>query len=197
VYYGFAQFLPLSYRPGVGRASKRIRASVARRLLKSAGDNINIEARVDFGDGSHVSVGSCSGIGARSRVEAAVIEDGVMIGPELLVLSRNHTFSDPDQWVGRQGVTERMPIHIGEGSWIGARVTILPGIHIGRQCVVGAGSVVTRDVEDFSVVAGNPARLIRRWGQQANDEEVPGRANAGTDIDQSGDTDMGGTTHGN
>jgi maltose O-acetyltransferase len=62
-----------------------------------------------------------------------------------------------------------MPVTIGEGSWIGARVTILPGVQIGKMCVVGAGSVVTHDVEEYSVVAGNPARLIRRWGPFALD----------------------------
>ena len=169
LYYGFAQYLPLSYRPVIGKLSKALRGSLAAGLLAHAGDNINIEPHVDFGDGSHVSVGAHSGIGAHSRVEAIVIEDGVMVGPHLLTLSRNHLFSDPDTWIGHQGRTERMPVRIGEGSWIGARVTILPGVQIGRMCVVGAGSVVTRDVEDFSVVGGNPARLIRRWGPFASD----------------------------
>ena len=168
LYYGFAQFLPMSHRPLVGRLAKAIRGSISSGLLAHAGVNINIEPRVDFGDGSHVSVGDHSGIGARSRIEAAVIEDGVIIGPELLVVSRNHLLVDPDEWIGHQGVTERLPVRVGEGSWIGARVTLLPGVQIGRQCVVGAGSVVTHDVEDYSVVAGNPARLIRRWGPYAS-----------------------------
>ena len=169
LYYGFAQYIPKSHRPVVGRLSRDFRAVVARGVLAHAGPRVNIEPRVDFGDGSHVSVGAHSGIGAGSRIEAAVIEDGVIIGPELLAVSRNHLFSDPDEWIGHQGRSERLPVRVGEGSWIGARVTLLPGVQIGRQCVVGAGSVVTRDVEEFSVVAGNPARLIRRWGPFAPD----------------------------
>ena len=173
LYYGFAQFLPASYRPIVGRPARALRGFLARRLFARAGKNITVGARVDFGDGSSISLGDCSGIGMRSRVEAAVIDDGVIIGPQLLALARNHIFEDPDVWIGHQGVTEPQPVHIGEGSWIGARVTILPGVDIGRMCVVGVGSVVTHDVEDFSVVAGNPARLIHRWGPAAEEGQSP------------------------
>jgi maltose O-acetyltransferase len=170
LYYGFAQYLPASSRPVVGKAAKAIRRYLAAPLFKHAGPLINIERRVDFGSGSRIELGDRSSIGMHSRVEAASIADGVMIGPEFLALSRNHSFEDPDVWIGRQGSTESMPIRIDEGSWLGARVTVLPGVHIGRMCVVGACSVVTKDVEDFSVVAGNPARLIRRWGPAASVE---------------------------
>jgi acetyltransferase-like isoleucine patch superfamily enzyme len=54
------------------------------------------------------------------------------------------------------------PITIGEDCWIGGNVVVLPGVTIGRGVTVGAGSVVTKDVEDYVVVAGNPARVIRR-----------------------------------
>jgi len=53
------------------------------------------------------------------------------------------------------------PVRIGDGSWIGARAVILPGVTIGRRCVVAAGAVVSRDVPDDTLVAGNPARVVR------------------------------------
>ncbi len=165
LYYGIAARLPLSYHPGGGIA-RALRRICARHLLASAGSDINIESRVDFGDGSRVSLGDSSGIGLNSRVEAAHIAEGVIIGPELLVLSRNHRFEEPGVWIGRQGYTERQPVHIGRGSWIGARVTIMPGVRIGEFCVVAACAVVTKDVPDYSVVGGNPARIIRRWGPE-------------------------------
>jgi acetyltransferase-like isoleucine patch superfamily enzyme len=59
------------------------------------------------------------------------------------------------------GEVVEAPVHIGSGSWIGTRAIILPGVTIGRRCVVAAGAVVTRDVPDDALVAGNPARVVR------------------------------------
>jgi acetyltransferase-like isoleucine patch superfamily enzyme len=53
------------------------------------------------------------------------------------------------------------PIHIGDGTWVGARAIILPGVTIGRRCLIAAGAVVSRDVPDDTLVAGNPARVVR------------------------------------
>jgi acetyltransferase-like isoleucine patch superfamily enzyme len=53
------------------------------------------------------------------------------------------------------------PVRIGDGSWIGARAIILPGVTIGRRCLVAAGAVVSKDVPDDTLVAGNPARVVR------------------------------------
>ena len=62
---------------------------------------------------------------------------------------------------GGRAEYERAPVRIGDGTWVGARAMILPGVTIGKRVVVAAGSVVTRDVPDDSLVAGNPARVIR------------------------------------
>ncbi|WP_297571021.1 DapH/DapD/GlmU-related protein [uncultured Anaerovibrio sp.] len=82
------------------------------------------------------------------------IEDDVQIAGNVSVLSNNH---DPYE---RQLLTCK-PVHIKKGAWIGAGATILPGITVGRYAIVGAGSVVTKDVPDYSVAVGNPARVIK------------------------------------
>ena len=174
-YYGFAQFLPLSYRPG-GALWRSIRGFLARRMFASAGEHINIESRVEFGSGRNLRIGSHSGIGPRSQVGDLTIGDGVIVGAELLALTTNHKFDDPNVWIGRQGYSESRPISIGEGSWIGSRVTILPGVSVGRFAVVGAAAVVTRDVPDYAVVAGNPARVIRDWRITSAQAAVDGGA---------------------
>lgn len=59
-------------------------------------------------------------------------------------------------------------LEIGDDSWLGAGVIIMPNVKIGKMCVIGAGSVVTRDVPDFSVVVGSPARIIRTINNENN-----------------------------
>ncbi len=82
------------------------------------------------------------------------IEDDVQMAANVQILTNNH---DP---YDRQLLTVK-PVLIREGAWIGAGATILPGICIGKHAIVGAASVVTKDVPDYGVVVGNPARLIK------------------------------------
>lgn len=83
------------------------------------------------------------------------IEDEVMIAANAQLISNNHDLDN--RWI----ITCK-PIHIGRRVWIGAGATILPGVTIGENAVVGAGSVVTKDVEANTIVAGNPAKVIRK-----------------------------------
>ena len=75
------------------------------------------------------------------------------------------------------GVARRLcyakPVHIGNDCWIGANVTILPGVTIGNNCVIGAGSVVTRSIPDNSFAAGNPCRVIRELGDADSMKHKP------------------------
>lgn len=83
------------------------------------------------------------------------IEDNVMIGPQVTLLTANHAFDD--HFVLLVG-----KVTIKNNAWIGARATILPGITIGENAVVAGGAVVTKDVEANTVVGGNPARVLKR-----------------------------------
>lgn len=83
------------------------------------------------------------------------IDDDVQIAANVQLISNNHDLEN------RHVITCK-PVHICRSVWIGAGATILPGITIGENAVVGAGSVVTHDVEPNTIVAGNPAKLIRR-----------------------------------
>ena len=82
------------------------------------------------------------------------IEDDVMIAANVSVLSNNHDLYD-------RAVLTCKPVKICKGAWIGAGAIILAGVRIGRYAVVGAGSVVTKDVGDYEVAVGNPARIIK------------------------------------
>ncbi|MFZ6036592.1 MAG: acyltransferase [Patescibacteria group bacterium] len=81
--------------------------------------------------------------------------DDVLFGPGVKIISGNHGF------VARHAITVAPPIRIGSRVWIGANAIILPGVEIGDDSIVGAGSVVTHSFPEHSVIAGNPARLLR------------------------------------
>jgi acetyltransferase-like isoleucine patch superfamily enzyme len=99
-----------------------------------------------------------SAIVGRCRIE---IGDDVTTGPHLYVTDHNHRFDDPDLPIARQWVDEA-PVRIGDGAWLGAGVVVLAGTTIGRNVVVAAGAVVRGDVPDRCVVAGVPAKVVRR-----------------------------------
>lgn len=82
------------------------------------------------------------------------IDDGVMMGPEVALLTVNH---EPKNI----RVVKAAEIHIKQNAWLGARAIVLPGVVIGENAIVGSGAVVTKDVPDNSVVVGSPARVIR------------------------------------
>lgn len=87
------------------------------------------------------------------------LEDGALIGPQVKLITENHAEA-PDR---RQDVYSR-PIRIKRKAWLGAGVTVLPGVTIGENAIIGAGSVVTKDVPDNAIVAGVPAKVIRYIG---------------------------------
>jgi maltose O-acetyltransferase len=87
------------------------------------------------------------------------IDHCVSIGPKTVIHSANHNYRDSKTLIQQQGHTMK-PVVIEDDVWIGASTIILPGVTIKRGAVVAAGSVVTHDVEAYTVVAGNPAHKI-------------------------------------
>lgn len=86
-----------------------------------------------------------------------------MMGEDVLVEGGGHYFADPDKRIGDGPDILSKPLEIAGDVWIGARVTILPGCkRIGAHSIIGAGSVVTRDIPDYAIAGGNPARVIRK-----------------------------------
>ena len=115
----------------------------------------------ELGEGLSVGAGTAIGafgwIGASGRV---TIGRDVLLGPRVVILPENHRFAAPDRPIRTQGV-ERAGVTIEDDCWIGANVTLLAGVRVGKGSVVAAGAVVTRDIPPGSVAAGVPARVIR------------------------------------
>ena len=141
--------------------SKKVRAFCGKLILRHCGKNVNIEKGAHFS--SEVSIGDNSGIGVNCEVAPQVtIGNDVNKTPNTKIYTANHGMERIDIPMWRQESSPVEPVVIGNDVWIGARVIILPGVHIGDGAVIGAGSVVTKDVEPYCIVAGNPAKLIRK-----------------------------------
>ena len=129
-------------------------------MLAYCGKNVNIEKNAYFS--SKVSLGDYSGIGVNSKIYGRCkIGNYVMMGEDCTIITRNHKNDRTDIPMMEQGFEEEKPVEIGDDVWIGDRVTILPGVHIGQGCIIAAGAVVTHDLPPYSVSAGIPAKVIR------------------------------------
>lgn len=164
LYGAVGQNLPSSLFPVIGPLSKRVRYWCAKRLSKSCGKNVNIQtkARIEWRGG--LWIGDRSGVGSYSVVQTPVkIGKWVNMGPEVLIYRRHgHGFKRTDIPMQQQHDMDSKILEIGDDVWIGRRVIILQNCcHIGTGAIIGAGSVVTKDVPEYAIVAGNPARIIR------------------------------------
>ncbi|GAB3262468.1 hypothetical protein GCM10027448_36600 [Nocardioides dilutus] len=108
--------------------------------------------------GDRCVLGARTTITAHQRIE---IGDAVFFGQGVFVTDASHGYQDPGLPIGKQ-LGAHQPVTIGAGTWVGHGAVILPGARIGRNVVVAAGAIVRGEIEDFAVVAGSPARVVRR-----------------------------------
>lgn len=108
-----------------------------------------------------VVIGDHTRIGIHNTIIGPVcIGNHVNLAQGITVTALNHNFEDVTRRIDEQGISTK-PVIIGDDVWIGANAVVLPGVTIGRHCVVAAGAVVTKDVPDHSVVGGVPAKILK------------------------------------
>lgn len=164
LYYGFAQYLPGSYTPIFGKLYNSIRIWCVKHIFKKCGKISTIDRRAYFGTGRNIEIDDYSGIGENCIVpNNTIIGKYVMMAPEVHIVANNHNFNDVSKPMCFQGSPKNPPITIIEDDcWIGVRVIMTPGRHIKKGTIVAAGSVLTKDFDEYSIVGGNPAKLIRK-----------------------------------
>lgn len=109
-----------------------------------------------------IVLGENSGIGMECRLLSYVtFGKNVIMGPYCFFCTKNHEFADTDVPMMKQGYRPIQPIIVGDDVWFGQGVIVLPGVHIGTGSIIGAGAVVTKDIPDYAIVGGNPAKIIK------------------------------------
>lgn len=160
IYYAFARHLPASTNRWTYWC-RIVRRYFVSRLFDSCGQGVNIEKGALFGNGKGISIGNESGLGINCNVHGPLtIGDHVMMGPEVTILTHSHVFDQVDVPMDTQGTVIK-PVKIGDDVWIGMRAIIMPGVTIGNGVIIGANAVVTKDVPDYSIVVGVPARIVK------------------------------------
>ncbi|WP_203624022.1 MULTISPECIES: sugar O-acetyltransferase [unclassified Lacticaseibacillus] len=137
------------------------RRTILTQLFKAFGEGGYIEPRLQVDYGSHISIGKnfyANYDPILLDVAPITIGDNVLMGPRVSLLTPAHPI---DTDVRNAGLEYAKPITIGDNVWFGGECTVLPGVTIGSNVVIGAGAVVTKDVPDSVVVVGNPARVMR------------------------------------
>lgn len=161
IYYGLLQYIPMQPMPGY-KIGYRVRRWCVRHLLNSCGKDVIVKDHCYFGTGTRLSVGDRSQMGSHARLNGQItIGKDVVMGPDVVMMATSHGFSSLEIPINRQPSEPENPIVIGDDCWIGTRVIILPGVHLGNQCIVGAGAVVTHSFPDRCIVGGVPARIIK------------------------------------
>ncbi len=127
--------------------------------------NFRLNKRTQFMNKKNVTIGDNVFINHDCIIDAihapVTIGNDVLIAYHVSLITSNHHFADPEKLIRTQG-SSGQPIRIEDDVWIGAHVIVLAGVTIGRGSVIAAGSVVTKNVEPYSVVGGVPAKLINK-----------------------------------
>lgn len=160
-YYAFACHLPLGGRWAViGKFSVKLRRFACKRLFAKTGKTFSVGKGVDFGYlghlvqcGEHANFGNYLKIKGNGRV---ILKNHIAMGDDITIITQNHKYLEKEYEGYIVG-----DVKIEDNVWIGDRAIILQGVSIGKHAIVGAGAVVTKNVPDYAIVGGNPAKVIK------------------------------------
>ena len=163
-YKMFLVWLPGSYTPIVGKLPRKLRYWCCKLIFAECGKNVNIERGANFGSGLgfNLKIGENSGIGINCTLPREIeIGENVMMGPECYFLSANHAYNNIDTPMKFQGNLGHKKTIIEDDVWIGRQVLVMPGRTIKKGSIIAAGCVLTKDFPEYSIIGGNPSRLIK------------------------------------
>lgn len=159
LYSVFAKHFPRSNaKPNLGQ--RIMRGFLVKGYIIQMGKNVNIERNAFIPPNTRI--GDNSGVGVNCTLMSNItIGKNVMMGPNCFLCTRNHAYSNTEIPMQEQGYQEVKSINIEDDVWIGHGVIILPGVTVGKGAIVAAGAVVTKNVPEYAIVGGNPAKIIK------------------------------------
>ncbi|MGJ5642991.1 acyltransferase [Formosa sp. S-31] len=149
---------PEDYRP-YALIFPTVRSFLVRNYLKRCGLKPRVKKGAEISP--NASLGNNSELGTRCMIQANVyLGDNVIMGPDVKIYSRNHNYASLELPIQKQGKIYHQT-YIGNDVWLGANVIVTAGCNIGNHVIVAAGAVVTKDIPDFAIVGGVPAKIIK------------------------------------
>lgn len=158
------------------------RTAILSEIIREMGENGFIQGPVTFHYGKHTRIGKNFFGNFHLTIQddaEVVIGDNCNFGPNVTIVTPIHPMlaSERRMMLTPEGEKKKLcyakPVHIGNDCWLCANVTVCPGVTIGDNCVIGAGSVVTRDIPSNCFAAGNPCRVIRELTEADSMEHKP------------------------
>lgn len=160
-YYAVIQHLPHSRLIGL---CNKIRVAYVSKVLKVMpyDGRTKLEPNVYLSNAIGTTIGLNCRINENVFIQQATIEDEVLIAPNVAILSISHNHEKLEKSIVNQGDSKPNAPIIKKGAWLGRNVIVLPGITVGEGAIVGAGAVVTKNIEPFTIVGGVPAKFIKK-----------------------------------
>jgi carbonic anhydrase/acetyltransferase-like protein (isoleucine patch superfamily) len=131
--------------------------SVLTENRETGNPTITLRPELRIGDGCYIGR-----FGTLACINRVTIGRDVLISDRVFIGDATHGFARTDLPIRDQYLTSKGPVEIGDGTWIGIGVSIMANVKIGRNCVIGAGSLVASDIPDFCIAVGAPAKIVRR-----------------------------------
>lgn len=167
VYLTLFRFTPEIYRP-YALFFPYIRKILVKAFLQKAGQGIRVKRNADIS--MFIEIGSYSELGTNCIIQSGTkMGDYVIMGPNVKIYTKNHGTDRLDIPIAMQDIIFKETT-IGNDVWLGANVIITPGVKIGNHVVIAAGAVVTRDIPDYAVAGGVPAKVIKYRCKDENEK---------------------------
>ena len=159
LYFFIGKHLPSSYFP-FGKFYNKFRIFTLKHHI-IIGKKTLIQSGFRFGAKNKLIIGNECRINENVYIQSAVIGNYVLIAPNVAILASSHIFNDITMPIVFQGDTKINPVIIEDDVWIGRNAIIMPGVHIGKSAIVGAGAVVTKNIPSRAIAVGIPAKVIK------------------------------------